>query len=140
LNICAAEEFLEGYMASDIAQVESAVWLYLNALHDGNADGLAQVFAPTSALYASADGAAAALAIEPWLDRVRHRKSARDSGYEARNQIHSIEVVGDMAMAKVSSAFPPKQFTDFLSLVRTKAGWRIAAKTFHAEDVLESRP
>ncbi|APH71640.1 nuclear transport factor 2 family protein [Aquibium oceanicum] len=127
-------------MTSDIAEVESAVWAYLNALHDGDVAGLARVFAPTSALYASAEGAATALAIEPWLDRVRNRKSARDSGYDARNQIHSIEVVGDMAMAKVSSVFPPKQFTDFLSLVRTNEGWRIAAKTYHAEDVPERHP
>jgi len=122
-------------MTSDIAEVESAVWAYLNALHDGDVEGLARVFAPTSALYASVDGGAMALAIEPWLDRVRNRKSARDSGYDARNRIHSIEVVGDMAMAKVSSAFPPKLFTDFLSLVHTNQGWRITAKTYHAEDV-----
>lgn len=127
-------------MTSDIAEVEIAVWAYLNALHDGNVEGLARAFAPTSALYASADGAAMALAIEPWLDRVRNRKSARDSGYEARNQIHSIEVVGGMAMAKVSSEFPPKRFTDFLSLVRTNEGWRIAAKTYDAEDVPEAPP
>jgi hypothetical protein len=122
-------------MKSDIAAVEDAVWRYLEALHDGNADGLARAFAPTSALYASADGKAMALAIEPWLDRVRNRKSARDSGYEAQNLIHSIEVVGDMAIAKVSSAFPPKKFTDYLSLVRTNDGWRIVAKTYHAEDI-----
>src|SRR5690606_38811088 len=42
-----------------------------------------------------------AVPVEPWLDRVRGRKSARDSGYEAQNRILSIEVVGDMAMAKV---------------------------------------
>lgn len=122
-------------MTSDIADVEATVWSYLNALHDGDADGLARAFAPNSALYASAGGAATALAIEPWLDRVRNRKSARDSGHEAQNRIHSIEVVGDMAMAKVSSEFPPKRFADFLSLVRTSSGWRIVAKTYHAEDM-----
>lgn len=126
---------MEVQVKSDLSQVEEAVWLYLEALHDGDADGLARAFAPTSALYASADGEATALAIEPWLERVRGRKSARDSGFAAQNQIHAIEVVGDMAMAKVSSAFPPKRFTDYLSLVRTKGGWRIAAKTYHVEDI-----
>lgn len=121
-------------MKSDIAEVETAVWAYLDALHDGDAGRLERAFAPTSALYASAEGSATALAIEPWLDRVRNRKSARDSGFEAQNRIHSIEVVGDMAMAKVSSSFPPKKFTDFLSLVRTNSGWRIVAKTYHVAD------
>jgi hypothetical protein len=122
-------------LKSDLAQVEDAVWLYLNALHDGDISGLGRVFAPSSALYSSADGQATALAIEPWLDRVANRKSARDSGFPARNRIHSIDVFGDMAMAKVSSEFPPKKFTDYLSLVRTAEGWRIVAKTYHAEDV-----
>lgn len=122
-------------MASDIADVERVVWLYLNALHDGDVNGLARAFAPTSALYASTDGEATALAIDTWLDRVRNRKSARDSGHEARNRILSVEVEGDMAMAKVSSAFPPKAFTDYLSLVRTRDGWRIVAKTYHTEDL-----
>ncbi|MBL8584694.1 MAG: nuclear transport factor 2 family protein [Rhizobiaceae bacterium] len=122
-------------MKSDIAAVEAAVWDYLEALHEGDVERLARVFAPASALHASTDGAATAIAIEPWLDRVRNRKSAKDSGFEPQNRIHAIEVVGDMAMAKVSSAFPPKQFTDFLSLVRTKDGWRIAAKTYFAQDL-----
>lgn len=123
---------------SDLAEVESAVWTYLNALHGGDVEGLARVFAPASALYASTDGAATALAIDQWLDLVRNRKSARDSGYEARNQVHSIEVFGDVAVARVSSAFPPKQFTDFLSFVRTSDGWRIVAKTYQASDISPS--
>lgn len=122
-------------MKSDLAQVEDAVRLYLDALHNGDVATLARVFAPTSALYSASNGGATALAIEPWLDRVANRKSARESGFEARNLIHSIEVFGDMAMAKVSSTFPPKQFTDYLSLVRTGDGWRIVAKTYHAEDI-----
>ena len=126
---------MEAQVKSDISQVQDALWIYLEALHNGDVDGLARAFAPASALYASADGEATALPIEPWLDRVRNRKSAKDSGYDAQNRILSIEVVGDMAMAKVSSAFPPKHFTDFLSLVRTKDGWRIVSKTYHAQEI-----
>lgn len=130
---------MEMQMKSDVSQVEDALWRYLEALHNGDVEGLAGVFAPTSALYASADGEATALCIELWLDRVRNRKSARDSGYEAQNRILSIEVVGDMAMAKVSSAFPPKQFTDYLNLVRTNDGWRIVAKTYYAQEISPPR-
>lgn len=122
-------------MRSNIAEVEAVVRLYLEALHEGDVDTLGRVFAPDSALYASADGEATTLAIRPWLDRVRNRKSARDSGFESRNRVLSIETEGDMAMAKVTSAFPPKRFVDYLSLIRTTGGWRIAAKTYHAEDI-----
>ncbi len=122
-------------MKSDIADVEAVVRLYLEALHEGDTGTLGRVFAPDSALYAAVDGEATALAVGPWLDRVRNRKSARDSGFESRNAILSIETEGDMAMAKVTSAFPPKRFVDYLSLVRTAGGWRIVAKAYHAEDI-----
>lgn len=122
-------------MKSDISDVEAVVRLYLDALHEGDTDMLGRVFAPESALYASVDGEPMALPVGQWLDRVRNRKSARDSGFESRNAILSIETEGDMAMAKVTSAFPPKRFVDYLSLVRTTDGWRIVAKTYHAEDV-----
>lgn len=123
-------------MKSDIADVEAVVWLYLDALHAGDVAGLGKAFAPGSSLYASVDGEASALALEPWLERVRNRKSAKDSGFESANAILSIAVEGSMAMAKVTSAFPPKRFIDFLSLVKTNGGWRIVAKTYHASDIL----
>lgn len=122
-------------MKSDIADIETVVWLYLEALHAGDVVGLAKAFAPGSALYASTDGEASSLALEPWLERVRNRKSAKDSGFESHNAVLSIEVESSMAMAKVTSAFPPKRFVDYLSLVKTDAGWRIAAKTYHASDI-----
>lgn len=122
-------------MTSDIAAVEAVLWLYLDALHEGNVDGLAQAFAPGSALYASTNGEVSIIALESWLERVRNRKSPKDSGHESRNDIFSIEVEGDMALAKVTSTFPPKRFIDFLSLVRTNAGWKIVAKTYHAIDI-----
>lgn len=122
-------------MKSEIAEVESVVRAYLEALHAGDVEGLEKAFAPGSALYASTDGQASVLPLEPWLERVRNRKSAKDSGFESRNGVLSIEVEGSMAVAKVTSAFPPKRFIDYLSLVRTQAGWRIVAKTYHAEDI-----
>jgi ketosteroid isomerase-like protein len=122
-------------MKSEIAEVEAVVWAYLQALHDGDVAGLRKAFAEGAALYSSIDGRPAILGIQPWLERVEGRKSARDSGYESANRVLSIEVVGDMASAKVTSAFPPKRFVDFLSLVRTASGWRIVAKTYFAEEI-----
>jgi len=82
-------------MTSDIAGVESAVWLYLNGLHDGDVEGLARVLAPTSALYASADGAPMALAIQP-LARPRPEPQVRPrQRIRGAQPDHSIAVVGD---------------------------------------------
>lgn len=122
-------------MKSEIAEVEAVVRGYLDALHEGDVDGLGKAFAAGSALYASIDGQVSVLAVEPWLERVRNRKSAKDSGFDSQNFVLSIELEQSMAVAKVTSAFPPKRFIDYLSLVRTASGWRIVAKTYHAEDI-----
>lgn len=122
-------------MKSHINAIEAVVRRYLEALYAGDVGVLGEVFAPNAALYAVADGEATSIALAPWLDRVKNRVSAKAQGFDSGNAILSIETEGSMALAKVTSAFPPKRFVDYLSLVETGTGWRIVAKTYHAEDV-----
>ena len=39
----------------------------------------------------------------------------------------------DTALATVNCAMPPKYFTDYLTLLRTDAGWQIISKTYHVD-------
>lgn len=118
-------------MTSDIAAVEATAWAYLNALYDGDADQLAELFLPQSALFTgTADGQAAVMLRDDWLARVRGRKSARDEGHANTNAVFAVEVIGTVAMARVTASHPPNRFDDLLSLVKTSGGWKIAAKTY----------
>jgi len=118
-------------MTTDIAAVEAVAIAYLEALHAGDADGLAGLFIPESALFArGSDGRVAVLPRDQWLERVRGRQSARDAGHPNTNAVFAVEVVGAAAMARVTASHPPNRFDDFLSFVRTDAGWRIVAKTY----------
>lgn len=118
-------------MTSDIAAVEAVAMAYLDALYAGDADRLAAIFLPQSSLFArAADGTPAVLGRDAWLDIVRGRQSARDAGHRNTNQVFSVEVIGTMALARVTASHPPNRFDDFLSLVKTADGWRIVAKTY----------
>lgn len=118
-------------MTADIAAVAATATAYLEALHAGDADALADLFLPESSLFAQgAEGQTLILPRDRWLDIVRGRQSARDLGHPNANQVFSVEVVGSMALARVTASHPPNRFDDFLSLVKTSAGWRIVAKTY----------
>lgn len=118
-------------MTSDIPAVEATARAYLEALYDGDADRLATLFLPQSGLFTgSADGPASVLLRDAWLDRVRGRQSARDAGHANTDAVFAIEVIGTVAMARVTASHPPNRFDDLLSLVKTDDGWKIAAKTY----------
>jgi hypothetical protein len=118
-------------MTSEIAAVEATAWAYLDALYDGDADRLGKLFLPESGLFTgTADGQAAVVPRDAWLDRVRGRQSARDARHANTNAVFAIEVIGTVAMARVTASHPPNRFDDLLSLVKTSGGWKIAAKTY----------
>lgn len=120
---------------NDFADVEAVLWDYLEGLYEGDVERLGRVFLPESNLYAVRDGALATLPRDAWLEAVRSRRSAKDSGHPSTNQVLWIDVAGSTAVARVRCSFPPNGFTDTLSLLKTAAGWRIVAKTYHVSPV-----
>ena len=63
-------------MSDDIAAIKVAAETYLDGLYEGDADKLATVFHPTSALTWEQDGALKPLPRDEWLQAVRGRASA----------------------------------------------------------------
>lgn len=49
---------------------------------------------------------------------------------EHTNELLSIEVVEDMAWAKVRFDLPDREFVDILTLLRLSIGWKIVSKTY----------
>lgn len=65
---------------------------------------------------------------------VRNRPSAKSQGQKRHDRIVSIDQSGPMtAFAKVECALPPRFFVDYLTLIKTGAGWRVVAKAFKTE-------
>ncbi|MBY0338365.1 MAG: nuclear transport factor 2 family protein [Acetobacteraceae bacterium] len=116
-----------------IADIQAVIQLYLDGLHEGDAEKLARAFHPCAALHA-ADGAGG-VAVEgrdAWLARVRGRPSPASQGLARHDRLLAVDLAGeDAACVKLNCAIPPRFFTDFLLLIRTAEGWRIVQKAYH---------
>jgi hypothetical protein len=118
----------------EIALIEKAITTYLDALHEGDADGLASVFHETSALTQWHEGELKITPRDVWLDAVRKRASPKANGLSRHDHILSIDLVGpEMAHVKLACAIPPRFFTDLLSFLKIDGRWQVAQKVFMTE-------
>jgi hypothetical protein len=121
-------------MSDDAKAVEAAVQTYLDGLYEGDADKLASVFHPTSALTWEENGVLTPLPRDQWLDAVRNRPSAKARGLSRHDEILQIDQASPtMAFVKLKCAIPPRFFTDYLSLLKVEGRWQIAQKVFASE-------
>jgi Putative lumazine-binding len=119
---------------TDITAIEAAIKTYLDGLHEGDADKLAAVFHPTSALTGLTHGKLTITPRDTWLAAVRSRPSPKAGGLARHDHILSIDLVGPaMAQVKLKCAIPPKFFTDQLSMLKIDGRWQVAQKVFMTE-------
>ncbi|MBN9450926.1 MAG: nuclear transport factor 2 family protein [Bosea sp.] len=110
-------------MNADIKAVEATVRTYLDGLYEGDAEKLAHVFHPTSALTTVREENA-----------VRNRPSPQAAGMQRDDHILTIDLVGPtLALVKVKCQMPPRYFTDLLSLLKIESRWQIVQKVFMTE-------
>ncbi len=121
-------------MANDVAAIRTAVQTYLDGLHEGDADKLASVFHPTSALTYEEDGRLTPLPRDEWLKAVRARPSAKARGLARHDEVLQIDQVNStMAFVKLKCAIPPRFFTDLLCFLKVEGKWQVAQKVFATE-------
>ena len=69
-----------------------------------------------------------------WFAMVRGRSSAKSQGLPRSDRIVSIDLSGpETAFVKLECAIPPRYFTDYLTLLTLRDGWRVVPKTFRTE-------
>lgn len=123
-----------GNMADEVAAIRTAAQTYLDGLYEGDADKLASVFHPTSALTWEENGVLTPLPRDQWLDAVRSRPSAKARGLARQDEILQIDQASPtMAFVKLKCAIPPRFFTDYLSFLKVEGKWQIAQKVFATE-------
>ena len=114
--------------------IRAAVQTYLDGLYEGDADKLAAVFHPTSALTQWQDGELKIVPRDAWLEAVRNRPSPQARGLGRADEILAIDQLGPaMAHVKLRCAIPPRHFTDLLSLLKIEGRWQVAQKVFMTE-------
>jgi hypothetical protein len=120
--------------ASAVAEIEAVIQTYFDGLYEGNVEKLAAAFHPVSHLYSEKDGGVADVPREAWFEMVRNRPSAASRGLRRDDRILMLDISGpETAFVKVACQIPPRYFTDYLVLNRTKEGWRIVSKVYRAD-------
>ncbi len=118
-------------IASAVAEIEAVIQTYFDGLYEGDVEKLAAAFHPVSHLYSEKDGEVADLPREAWFEAVRKRPSAASQGLARDDRILLLDVSGpETALVKVACQIPPRFFTDYLVLNRTRQGWRIVSKVY----------
>lgn len=121
-------------MSDEMAAIRAAAQTYLDGLYEGDADKLASVFHPTSALTWEENSVLTPLPRDQWLEAVRNRPSAKARGLARQDEILQIDQASPtMAFVKLKCAIPPRFFTDYLSFLKVEGKWQVAQKVFAAE-------
>lgn len=118
----------------EVSAIEAVIQTYFDGLYEGDVEKLGAAFHPVSHLYSERDGEVVDLPREKWFEMVRNRPSPAAGGLARDDRVLMIDVSGpETALVKVACQIPPRYFTDYLVLNRTKAGWKIVSKVFRAE-------
>ena len=87
-----------------------------------------------SHLYALRDGAVDDVPRATWFDLVKSRPSPKSRGLQRTDRIVSVDFSGpETAFVKVECSIHPRYFTDYLTLLKLKEGWRVVSKTYRTE-------
>lgn len=111
--------------------VREALQPYLAGHATGRGDVMAAAFAEGARLSVVQDGKLRVLDATDYFASFPGHQAEDES--ERRRWIQSIDVAGDMAMAKVVLLYPGVRFVDYIIMHRIDGEWTIVHKAYHAE-------
>jgi hypothetical protein len=103
---------------------------YFRGLHAGDVELLRSVFDPEAVLFAELNGASYRKSLDAYLDGVAQRSSPAELKEAFRMRVLSLEVLHDMAIARVHVPALGFNFYNYLTLLRKGGSWRIVSKVF----------
>jgi hypothetical protein len=118
--------------APSLDPVLAPLHAYLQGHASGDGDHMRRAFHPDARLFWIADGAVQQLSAEDYAARFTGQPAPDEA--ERHRRIASVDVTGDVAVAKVELDYPNATFTDYMTLVREGDTWKIINKTFYRGD------
>ncbi|NVK05000.1 MAG: nuclear transport factor 2 family protein [Flavobacteriia bacterium] len=107
---------------------------YFLGIYDGKTDLLRSVFHPKAMLFGDINGKEYLKTLDEYLEGVEARQSPSELGESYEMKVLSIEINGQVALAKVNVPILSFNYQDFLSLAVVNDEWVIVNKTFtHVE-------
>lgn len=122
--------------ANEEADVKATVTsAYVEGIHiEQNVEKIRAGFHSEFTMFVYRDDKIVKVSIDDWVSRIEASKAKKDSAPrpEVKHTFETVSVSGNAAVARVALYKDGKHvFTDFLSLYKFDAGWKIVAKTFY---------
>jgi len=115
-------------------KISAVISNYFEGLYTGNVERLKASFHPTVFLFGDINGKEYLKSLEDYLEGVQTRKSPNELGEENKMKVISLEILGDVAMAKLHVPMLGYNYYDYLSLAVIEGKWKIVNKIFtHVE-------
>ncbi|MEL7120304.1 MAG: nuclear transport factor 2 family protein [Bacteroidota bacterium] len=114
---------------TDLEAVKQTLGYYMDGASNGDKAMFTKAFLPEGQMIFIRDGETT---IVPLKDFVARMKDGQKS--DRKNRIVSIQIEGEAAQARLRVETPELVFHDFMSLLKTKDGWKIVSKIFYRED------
>lgn len=119
---------------AEIAAIKAQTQAYFDGLYAGDADKIASVFLPSSALTQVYENDLKIVPRDEWLAAVRTRPAPKAQGLERDDLILTVDLLSPtLALVKVKCQMPPRYFTDLLNFVKLDGRWMVAQKIFTTE-------
>jgi len=115
-----------------------AVQVYFDSLYYCDTEKLNSVFHETSSLFDADNGKIFVEPIESFSNDVAGRTSPASKGQTREDEILLVDLLSPIsAMVKIRLRAHENVFVDHLSFVNGENGWKIVAKVWHLEKVVE---
>lgn len=106
---------------------------YFQMLHSGNVATAERIFHRDCILFHVLDGTIQSLPIAEYFEVLRTRETPKSRGEPVFGELVSLDQSDqNTACIKVRSAVQPRQFEDYLTLLREGGSWKIVSKVYRA--------
>ncbi len=112
----------------DLNAIRDVATLYFDGTHYSDGDKMEKAFAQGCQII----GKTMRAERDDWIASIRKRKSPDSQGAPYDYAIESIEIDGDIAMARLRTPINGMLFTDIMTLLKGEDGrWQVVAKAFY---------
>lgn len=116
---------------SELNAIEEVVLQYFQALYDGDVAQVEDVFLPGAEICGYYEGERMHMKLPAYLAVLRNMSPPRLIGEDFDMRIDDIDHTGNVASVRTRYLFEALNYTDYLTLLKIDAGWKIACKAFH---------
>ncbi|PIL17844.1 hypothetical protein P775_22715 [Puniceibacterium antarcticum] len=119
-------------------ELEGAIREYFEAMYRCDEELLMRVFHPSASLFDADDGRIFVDPINCYRDTIKRRKSPESTFAPREDEVLMIDMIPpSAAVVKVRVRIHENRFVDHLMFARDETSWRIVAKLWHLEEIVQ---